>query len=534
MMIGKVKSKNNDSKKDSNKSSELNTEAKIKNNVKEDIKPKGIIEYTKNIKLSVNAKVLEFNKMQKIKSLERKERKEENTIKREKLRALNKGKIDTMNLFYRIMFENGIYNKEFKTFELVIDKCTEYGYEGKLKQVPGITFDEFEDVIGKVQGGLACIFILKKVLFDTVANITIIKKGIDADLEFTPPKELQPYEMALSVDLTNKEIINNCNDNCMFLFGGATGSGKTRFIYSILLSWIMKCKPEEIGLYIGDIAKQEYVNFQDVAHVKGYAEELEELYAIMMYFFDEIKRRRTILKELRKSKKGTNIKEYNAINKVKMEYSYILIDEFSVIIPDDTDTNKEKYMKNRILSVMKTISKMGRSLGIFIILCTQKTSKDEMPPILKNMSAVRLSFRANDEISSQVILGDNSACGIPPRYFIYSFNGGSEKSYGFAKKLEIEQMNNILDRYVNYATKRVDYMKKYYDTDEYLNPSPKEEDNKKFDIKHKDIKERNYDKEEDIIINELKKIEKEYVKSEELEIGDKKDKLVLDDNFLDF
>ena len=504
------------------------SESSKKNN---NSKTEAIKKITKDVKLNVNAKILEFNKNQKIRSLEKKERKAINNEKREKLRKLNKGKIDTMNLFYRIMFEKGIYNKEVRTFELVIDKCTEYGYEGSLKQVPGITFSDLEEVMEKLQQELACLFILKNELFNTVAKVTIIKKGIDEDLEYTPPNELKPYEMHLGTDLVGNNIINDCNKNCMFLFGGATGSGKTRFIYTMLLSWIMKCDPKEIGLYVGDVAKQEYVNFQDVAHVKGYAEELEELYAIMMYFFDEIKRRRKVLKELRKSKKGTNIREYNDINKVKMEYSYILIDEFSVIIPDDTDTNKEKYMKNRILSVIKTISKMGRSLGIFVILCTQKTSKDEMPPILKNMSAVRLSTRANDEISSQVILGDNSACGIPSRYFIYSFNGGSDKNYGYAKKLEIPYMNEILDRYEDFGAKRIDYMKKYYYTDEYLNPPAKDED-KKFSIRHKEIKESNdYNVKKDNVIIELKKIEEEF---EELEIGDKKDKLILEDNYLDF
>ena len=70
------------------------------------------------------------------------------------------------------------------------------------------------------------------------------------------------------------------------------------------------------------------------------------------------------------------------------------------------------------------------------------------PPLLKNMSAVRISFRANDAISSEVIMGDNSAMGLPDRVAVYSQNGGSIQSYLFAPKITIERLNELLDPFI--------------------------------------------------------------------------------------
>jgi hypothetical protein len=107
-------------------------------------------------------------------------------------------------------------------------------------------------------------------------------------------------------------------------------------------------------------------------------------------------------------------------------------------------------MKQEIIDIIKKVTKIGRSLGVFTIICLQKTSKTELgeASIIKNMSAVRISFRANDRPSSEVIMGDNSAVGLADRYAVYSWNGGATKDYLFSPNLSTEMLNEMLEPYI--------------------------------------------------------------------------------------
>jgi DNA segregation ATPase FtsK/SpoIIIE-like protein len=282
--------------------------------------------------------------------------------------------------------------------------------------------------------------------FREYATAQIITKPMDPFLEYTNPN-IKPYEMYLGVDFAGEPIKNNMNQNCMVLVAGATGSGKTRWLYCVILSWILSCRVNEVEIYLSDIAKTEYVNFQNVKLVRRYAEELPELHSMMKALDEKIQKRKNTIKPLRERGQATNIEEYNRVSKVKLSYCYLIIDEFSIIIPDKTDTKEESGMKTECLDILKRISKIGRSLGVFCVIATQKTTRDEIPSIIKNMSAVRISFRANDLISSEVILGSNAAVGLSDRYAVYSLNGGSKRDYLYSPYITTARLKELLKPY---------------------------------------------------------------------------------------
>ncbi|HYE12238.1 MAG TPA: FtsK/SpoIIIE domain-containing protein [Patescibacteria group bacterium] len=357
--------------------------------------------------------------------------------------------------FYRLMFELDLYNKFNKTYYLQVLNKTSYGFFAKVYLVPGVYFSELEKKVCLIEEGLNCLWVMKTEKLKDYGEVKIVTLSLDRLTPYENPC-IRPHEMYLGLDLALNIIKNNNNKNCMFLIAGATGAGKTRFIYQILLSWILKCSPEEVELYISDIAKDEYINFKYVKHVKCYASELEELSKMMKYIKLQIEKRKKTIGWYRDKGLATNIEEYNKQNpKMKMSYMYILIDEFSILMPDKSDGKEEKQLKEEILDVIKRVEKIGRSLGIFAIICTQKTVKDELPSIVKNMSAVRISFRANDSISSEVILGNNSAVGIADRYAIYSLNGGDKRDYLFSPNLSTERLNELLKPHIDRQHKKV-------------------------------------------------------------------------------
>lgn len=159
--------------------------------------------------------------------------------------------------------------------------------------------------------------------------------------------------------------------------------------------------------------------------------------------------RKQLMSGLRKGGNGTNIVDYNKFHKNnKLAYCYVLIDELSIIMPDNSDSQDKKDIKNEILDIIKMLEKTGAGMGIFMITATQKTSKEEMIPIIKNMSSVRISLRANDRASSEVVMGDSSAVGLANRYAVYSFNGGADKEYLFSPYLSMDMLNDLLKPYI--------------------------------------------------------------------------------------
>jgi hypothetical protein len=358
--------------------------------------------------------------------------------------------------FERLMFELGLYNKFNKTYGLYIQKRTNYGFYAKVYLQPGLSYTVLSKYQDIVEENLRCIWIMDTSKFKEYADVRIVTKPLDEKLVYEKP-DIKPWEMYLGLNFSLNVIKNNNNDNCMFLIAGGTGSGKTRFIYMILLSWVLCCGVNEVELYISDIAKDEYVNWKYLKHVRYYASELEQLHKMLLYIEKEFNKRKKIISHCRDKGIATNIEEYNKVyKKCKLSYCYILIDEFSILMPAAGEDINTKNMKMEILSLLSIFSKTCRSYGIFPIIATQKTVNDEMPAIIRDMSAVRIAFRANSGKASESIIGDNSAVGLEKRYAVYSLDGGSKKDYLFSPYLTTEHMNELLKPYMDRKRKMID------------------------------------------------------------------------------
>ncbi len=352
--------------------------------------------------------------------------------------------------FYELMFELNLYNKFKKTYFLDIKKKTNYGYYAHLYLSTGLSYGGLDDNRITIEENLQCMWIMKTKSFREYAEVQIVLKPVDESMQFKNPK-IKPHEMYLGLSFANKMQVNDSNDNCMYLLAGATGSGKTRFMYQVLLSWIMSCTPDQVWIYLADVAKNEYIQFQDVDHVKCYASDLDELYKMMTQVKKELNRRSKLLTEYRKRGIATNILEYNKIKEIKkLPYCYIVIDELSIVQLSQSDSKDTKDQKGYILAILEEFAKLGRSLGMFTFVATQKTTKSEMPIIIKNMSSVRISFSANDEISSRVVMEGNSAVGLPPRVAVYSLDGGTNINYLYSPSLITEdgKLQQMLKPYI--------------------------------------------------------------------------------------
>jgi hypothetical protein len=370
---------------------------------------------------------------------------------------LQKDKIDFTNKFRELMFEKGLYNNLGKTYKLYLKDKTDYGYDGEVGLNVGLSYDDLEAKKAYIQQYLQCMWIMKYETFDKNASLQIVNKPIDTSVKFVVP-EVKAYQLYLGYDFKLNPIINENNvEDCMFLLAGATGSGKTRYMYQVLLCWILNCSVNEVELYLCDIAKDEYSLFQWCKHVKTYCKTVEQLYWMLKYLMIKLEKRKRILSIAREEGLSSSILEYNETHKSKLSFCYAFIDEYSVIVPMSTDCKEKKQMKEEIIDMLSVFSKEGRNVGIFVFTALQKTSKEEMgKSVIKNMAGVRISFRANDYASSEVVMGDGSAVGIPKRYAVYSQNGGTDKNFMFSPYIDIPMVKKMLELHIDKNHKKID------------------------------------------------------------------------------
>lgn len=189
------------------------------------------------------------------------------------------------------------------------------------------------------------------------------------------------------------------------LVAGTTGSGKTIFLYSIIVSLLKQYSIDELELLIIDPKQTDFVFFDDLpnlygGHVVTDAEEaLEKIKQI-----NEVDKEERIQKI--KACRSRDIISYNEKNpNNKMKRLVVIIDEYADLIQTaDMQGNRKEF--ERVLSML---AQKVRSLGIHLIIATQRPSANIVTGVLKANIPYRVSFRLPSHTDSQTILDMSGA-----------------------------------------------------------------------------------------------------------------------------
>lgn len=351
--------------------------------------------------------------------------------------------------FYRQMFEHGLLNKRADTYQINLTDKTDYGWKGYLKSEFGLSFNQIQNdrVIDSINENLECIFMINPTKMSGKAPIKIINKKCDPKIPYENPN-VKPDEVFIGMNLEWQPIKIDANKHCHFLIAGATGSGKSRGLHMTIASWIMGCKPNEVELYLADLFSDEMAIFKWCKHVKYYANDIPQFYKMLKYLYTKLQKRIKVISPLIEDGICQNMPEYNQQTKNKMTYVYIVIDEFSIIMPSKGDSKEDRQIKEECLDILCKISKLARKMGMFLIIGLQKTVKDEIPTIIKSSSGTRICYRTNDRITSEVLLESHEAYGLEPRYAIYQLNGNTSDML-FTPYIDIKNIKQLIQPHVD-------------------------------------------------------------------------------------
>ena len=196
------------------------------------------------------------------------------------------------------------------------------------------------------------------------------------------------------------------------LIGGSTGSGKSELIISMLLSLCMRYSPEYLHIilidYKGGGLKESLSIFgKTVPHIVASVSNLENhaFERLVTAIKNECLNRQKIFKNL-SSVTGTsimNIDDY--LDSDYKKYAYDMMSHLLIVVDEFAELKKEHADQIRELI---TLSRIGRSLGIHLILATQKPSGNISDEIWSN-SRFKISLKVFEERDSMDIIKTSEA-----------------------------------------------------------------------------------------------------------------------------
>ncbi len=179
---------------------------------------------------------------------------------------------------------------------------------------------------------------------------------------------------------------------------GATGTGKSVCINSLLVSILYRARPDEVKLILIDPKKVEFNMYNGIPHLLiPVVTEAKQAAGALMWACNEMERRYSLIQSLN----VRNIQAYN--EKVKKDPS---IGEFlpKIIIVIDELSNLMLEVKDPVETLIDKIAAMARAAGIHLLLGTQRPDTNVISGKIKNNINVRISCKVTSLADSRTVL----------------------------------------------------------------------------------------------------------------------------------
>ena len=225
------------------------------------------------------------------------------------------------------------------------------------------------------------------------------------------PKNKQDSKLltTLGRNIMGDPIYCEINKTPHLLVAGSTGSGKSVCINSIIVSILMRAKPDEVKLVLVDPKKVELSMYNGVPHLLApVVTDPKKANIALKKIVVEMENRYELF-----SNSGTkNIAGYNTYvekqNKTRDENDKLRKLPFIVVIIDELADLMLVAAKEVEDSIMR-ITQMARAAGIHLIVATQRPSSDVITGVVKANIPSRISFAVSSGIDSRTILDQTGA-----------------------------------------------------------------------------------------------------------------------------
>lgn len=230
-----------------------------------------------------------------------------------------------------------------------------------------------------------------------------------------------PLTTALGVDLFGRACVTDIQKMPHGLIAGATGSGKSVFINSMLMSILYKAKPSEVKLLLIDPKAVEMAPYQGLPHLLSpVVSDPQAATEALKWVVEEMEERYQKLAALG----ARNLENYN--RKLEEEGHYAGKLPYIVIVIDEL-ADLMMASSSEVQEYIARITQKARAAGIHLIVATQRPSVDVVTGLIKNNIPTRIAFMVSSSTDSRTILDCSGAERLLGRGdMLYLGNGSSQ------------------------------------------------------------------------------------------------------------
>ncbi|ARK31753.1 DNA translocase FtsK [Halalkalibacter krulwichiae] len=229
-----------------------------------------------------------------------------------------------------------------------------------------------------------------------------------------------PLTVALGLDISGQPIVTDLKKMPHGLVAGATGSGKSVCINSMLVSLLFKANPDEVKLMLIDPKMVELAPYNGLPHlVTPVITDAKQATAALKWVVLEMERRYELF-----SQKGVrDVGRYNEIysdtpEKPALPYILVVIDELADLMMVSPSEVEDSICR---------IAQKARACGIHLLLATQRPSVDVITGLIKANIPTRIAFSVSSQTDSRTILDMGGAERLLGRGDMLFHENGSPK-----------------------------------------------------------------------------------------------------------
>jgi DNA segregation ATPase FtsK/SpoIIIE, S-DNA-T family len=313
-------------------------------------------------------------------------------------------------------------------------KCLEFDVQGRVTQInpgPVVTTFEFKPEAGikysritSLTEDLCLALQAESILIERIPGKSTIGIEVPNDKRQTialreiieaPEFANSPSKLTLAMgrDLHGRIRVTELAAMPHLLIAGSTGTGKSVFINSLMMSILYKANPDEVKLVLVDPKRLELNLYENIPHlIAPVVNDPKIASNVLRNATREMENRLKLL-----AQRGVrNIDQYNRTFKKEqslslfdnleesehkpLPYLIIVIDELADLMMVDTNNVEESITR---------LAQMARAVGIHLILATQRPSVDVITGLIKANFPARISFRVASKVDSRTILDSNGS-----------------------------------------------------------------------------------------------------------------------------
>ncbi len=258
-------------------------------------------------------------------------------------------------------------------------------------------------------------------------------------LETQDIKKTGSLALALGRDAAGEPFSVDLKRMPHLLIAGATGSGKSVCINSILINLLYLNSPSELRLLLVDPKRVEFTEYNGIPHLLApVVTEVDKTVSVLKWTVAEMERRFKLFAE----SSCRNIEVYNENpTQGRLPYIVVIIDELADLMTQAA---------NEVESSIVRIAQMARAVGIHLIVATQRPSVDVITGLIKANIPTRVAFAVASNADSRTILdqaGAEKLLGRGDMLYISSEIGQPKRVQGvFITDNEIRGVTDFLKR----------------------------------------------------------------------------------------